>query len=53
MEIIKKEIKQVCCVCNGKGCKKCNYSGQWEESINCIIIEHNGQKYCIDSDNIG
>jgi hypothetical protein len=53
IEVMKKIISQICWACGGKGCKVCNNTGKWEESINYIIYEVNGKKYAIDSDNIG
>lgn len=35
--IIKKTEFQKCWSCEGRGCKACNQSGQWQESINYII----------------
>lgn len=51
--IIKKTEFQTCWSCEGHCCKACNQSGQWQESINYIIYTKKGQKFCIDSDNIG
>ena len=53
MKIINKKMKSTCWRCRGKGCKVCKGTGKWTESINYIIVEHNGQKYAFDSDNIG
>jgi hypothetical protein len=53
LKVIKKTIKTPCWICKGNGCKTCLFTGMWEESINYIIYEKNGQKFCIDSDNIG
>jgi len=53
LKVEKKTIKTTCWVCKGAKCKACNFTGKWNESINYIYYEHNGQKYCIDSDNIG
>ena len=53
LKVIKKIMKTTCWVCEGAKCKTCNFTGKWNESINYIIYEKNGQKFAIDSDNIG
>jgi len=49
MSIIKKEIKDTCCICKGKGCDKC-INGQKTENHYYIIDEKN--KIAFDGDTL-
>jgi hypothetical protein len=53
IKIEKKTMKQTCWACEGKGCKVCNKTGKWTDSIYYFIVTgKDGKKYAIDSDNL-
>lgn len=48
IEVIKKELKNKCFCCDGKGCKTCNNSGIYKEYYYIFIV--NG--YAIGADTL-
>lgn len=59
VKVQKKTMKYPCYVCktDGKkvtqqGCRVCDGKGNYKESMYIFIVEKNGKKYAIDSDNL-
>lgn len=53
LEVIKKILKSTCWSCEGKGCKVCHFTWQWEDSTYYhIITDKKGRKICFDGDSL-
>jgi hypothetical protein len=52
--IVEKKIdRQICCACDGAGCKVCKHTGIWKESIYYHTYkDKSGQLVCFDGDTI-
>jgi len=52
-KVIKKVLKQRCWSCNGKGCKVCNFTGQYKENYYYHIYKDKvGGLIAIDGDSL-
>jgi hypothetical protein len=53
-KVIKKIMKARCWSCEGRGCKACNFTGQWREEIYYHVLkDKTGQLIAFDSDTLG